>query len=183
MTKQFSSYEEYLSLNSVLGASDFLSQDTSQRCFLICHQVTELWFSIMISELRTFTENSGISSLMRADSVMHQVNGTWDVLASIALPDFSRIREQLQGISGMGSAQYFELDSLIDKCKPHCQTTEEISLLSKIDSSLAQWKFSHAMLTKKLLGNERGTGGTAGADYLVKKGFEAKITHEDLKKF
>ena len=181
--KTYTSYSEYLSLDQVLGATDFLAADPDQLCFAISHQATELWFKIIIVELKRFLSAPDISYLLRADVVIRQANGIWEVFESIKQAEFLRFRQELQGISGAASAQYFELADLIGKCRELCDSQLSMALLSKIDTSLSQWKYAHIQITKKFLGNAPGTGGTAGASYLQEKGDQPLVTHEDLKKF
>lgn len=181
--KTYKTYEEYLSLGEVLGASDFLADDPDQLCFAISHQVTELWFKLLITELTRFEASGELRHLLRADAVIRQTNGIWEVFESIRVADFLRFREELNGISGAGSAQYYRLQELVVRCRGRCLDQQAIALLSKIDSALAQWKFAHIQITRKFLGDAPGTGGTSGASYLRDKGADPLVTHDDLKKF
>jgi len=178
--KTFTSYNEYLSIDVLLDASSFANGKSSELNFVISHQITELWFKLLINYLSIHESRQELGALLAAETVMKQINSIWEVFEHIQPKDFLEIREKLKGISGAESTQYAQVSALIKKGIKHCKTKEQIQVLSRIDSTFQKWKISHLHITQKLIGNLSGTGGTEGANFLKEKGSQPLITHENL---
>jgi tryptophan 2,3-dioxygenase len=176
------SYNEYLSLDAILKTSEFTNGKSSEQNFVISHQITELWFKLLITYIKDFTETQHIAALLAAESIMRQINSAWEVFEHIQAKDFLKIREELKGISGAESNQYARVTDLIKKSVEICNTKESIQALSRIDSTFQKWKNSHLQITLKLIGDRPGTGGTSGADFIKEQGSQSLIKHSDLNK-
>jgi tryptophan 2,3-dioxygenase len=181
--KQPQSYNEYLSLSQVLKLSNFAEDQSSHLNFVICHQITELWFKLLNNYLSDFVARRELSFLLSAESVMRQINDIWEVFEHIPSNEFLTIRESLQGISGAESKQYFETIRLIKLSLSECQDRDSVHALSRIDSTFQKWKASHINITEKLISNRPGTGGSEGTEYLQRQGNKPLVNHDDLNQF
>jgi len=181
--KRYTSYDQYLGLMQVLGASDFVGADSDQLNFVISHQVTELLAKLLIRYLTDFTRTANLEDLLAAESVSRQLNCIWDIFEHISVNNFLRFRESLKGVSGAESQQFRQLASLLPECKRLCQSNKSkqgLNTLARLDSNLRKWKAAHLYLTEKLIGSLPGTGGSSGASYLKEKSNDPLISHEDL---
>ena len=181
--KQPQSYNEYLSLSQILQLSGFAEDQSSHLNFVICHQITELWFKLVNNYLADFIDRGELSALLSADAVIRQINATWEVFEHIPPSEFLKIRQSLNGISGAESQQYFETIELIKLSLQECKDRNSIQTLSRIDSSFQKWKVSHINITEKLISDRPGTGGSTGADYLQRQGHSPLVNHADLNQF
>jgi tryptophan 2,3-dioxygenase len=181
--KQPQSYNEYLSLSQVLKLSDFAEDQSSHLNFVICHQITELWFKLLNNYLSDFIAHRELSALLSSETVIRQINDIWEVFEHIPSNEFLKIRESLQGISGAESKQYFETIRLIKQSINECKDRNSIQILSRIDSTFQKWKTSHINITEKLISKRTGTGGSDGAEYLQRQGNKPLVNHDDLNQF
>jgi tryptophan 2,3-dioxygenase len=115
-------YAGYLRLDSVLGAQR-PSTDPEQHdemVFIISHQVTELWFKLILHELTAAraafrADETGLPNLVRVRRILSHLIDQWQVLHTLTPTAFHRIRPYLGSASGLESAQYRSLETLLGK--------------------------------------------------------------------
>ncbi|MCB1281598.1 MAG: tryptophan 2,3-dioxygenase [Salinibacterium sp.] len=242
-----SHYAEYLDLDTLLAAQHPRSQPEhhDELLFIIQHQTTELWFKLMLHELRAAVElvksdqlDPCFRILARVKHITEQILSQWSVLATLTPPEYLRFRHVLGSASGFQSSQfrliecilglknpaalayqkdhpeaYSELETAIatpslydeflrllarrglpvpqevlerDVTQPyepseallgvfktiyeatdeHWDLYEMCEKLIDIDEQWGLWRFRHVKVVERVIGFKRGTGGTAGVNYL-----------------
>jgi tryptophan 2,3-dioxygenase len=108
-------YESYLQLDKLLGAQQPITQqpEHDELLFIIQHQVSELWFKLMLHEidaaiacLQRDQLARSIKILNRVKQVQHQLISQWSVLATLTPTEYSAFRDALGSASGFQSPQY-----------------------------------------------------------------------------
>jgi len=114
------SYSQYLNLDKLLGAQHPLSYHHDEMPFIIIHQVSELWMKLCLHELNSTIDcvrrddlGPTFKMLARVSTIQHQLQQSWDVLATITPSDYSAFRNTLGRSSGFQSPQYRMLEFLI----------------------------------------------------------------------
>lgn len=116
------SYSSYLSLDKVLDAQQPLSDPAhhDEMLFIIQHQTAELWFKLIIHELRAALrhlakDNSGSceKNLARVRQVQRQLYEQWGVLSTLTPAEYAEFRDVLGRASGFQSPQYRLLEFLL----------------------------------------------------------------------
>ncbi len=107
-------YSGYLALEELLKCQRTLSvpQHHDELLFIIQHQTTELWFKLVIHELRESLrliaadqlENS-FKVLARVKHIQQQLLGQWSVLATLTPSEYVQFRHVLGPASGIQSVQ------------------------------------------------------------------------------
>jgi tryptophan 2,3-dioxygenase len=118
------SYPGYLQLDLILSAQKPLSSIApsdgrpaephhDEMLFIIQHQTTELWFKLIIHELRAAMEHCRrdelepcFKILARVKHVQTQLFNQWSVLATLTPSEYVQFRHVLGPASGFQSAQY-----------------------------------------------------------------------------
>jgi tryptophan 2,3-dioxygenase len=109
------SYDSYLSLDSLLGAQRPLADPANhdEMLFIIQHQVSELWFKLILHELEaaiTCLQHDelarSIKILKRIKQVQHQLINQWSVLATLTPSEYVEFRDVLGTASGFQSPQF-----------------------------------------------------------------------------
>ncbi|QOI99472.1 MAG: tryptophan 2,3-dioxygenase [Phycisphaeraceae bacterium] len=107
-------YAGYLGLDAVLSAQKPLSSPPhhDEMLFIIQHQTTELWFKLVIHELRAalaMIRNDEIESsfkvLARVKHIQSQLLSQWSVLATLTPSEYAQFRHVLGPASGIQSHQ------------------------------------------------------------------------------
>jgi len=114
------SYGQYLNLDKLLDAQHPLSYHHDEMLFIIIHQVSELWMKLCLHELNSTIDcvrrddlGPTFKMLARVSTIQHQLQQSWDVLATITPSDYSAFRNTLGRSSGFQSAQYRLLEFTI----------------------------------------------------------------------
>lgn len=114
------SYSQYLHLDKLLDAQHPLSYHHDETLFIVIHQVSELWMKLCLHELNRTLDcvrrddlGPTFKMLARVSTIQHQLQQSWDVLATITPSDYSAFRNTLGRSSGFQSAQYRMLEFLI----------------------------------------------------------------------
>src|ERR1700692_3390347 len=114
------SYSQYLNLDKLLNAQHPLSYQHDEMLFIIIHQVSELWMKLCLHELNATVDcvrrddlGPTFKMLARVSTIQHQLQQSWDVLATITPSDYSAFRNTLGRSSGFQSPQYRMLEFLI----------------------------------------------------------------------
>jgi tryptophan 2,3-dioxygenase len=114
------SYSQYLHLDKLLDAQRPLSYHHDETLFIIIHQVSELWMKLCLHELNSTIDcvrrddlGPTFKMLARVSTIQHQLQQSWDVLATLTPSDYSAFRNILGRSSGFQSPQYRMLEFLI----------------------------------------------------------------------
>jgi tryptophan 2,3-dioxygenase len=114
------SYSQYLDLDKLLTAQHPLSYHHDEMLFIVIHQASELWMKLCLHELNSTIDcvrrddlGPTFKMLARVSTIQHQLQQSWDVLATITPSDYSAFRNSLGRSSGFQSAQYRMLEFLI----------------------------------------------------------------------
>lgn len=112
-------YTDYLRLPELLGQSRPQSSEHDELLFITVHQTCELWFRQMLTELTAARDHmlAGESyparlRLRRCHAIERLLAGHFDVLDTMAPPDFLRFRGALGTASGSQSTQFREIEQL-----------------------------------------------------------------------
>jgi len=129
-TPRPATYWDYIRVEDLLGLQGGLPHDESELSndevlFITVHQVFELWFKLVLRELRTardlFTAErvaeqqlSGVvRSLKRATAILRVSTQHWEVMETMTTREFLAFREKLIPASGFQSAQLRQIEILI----------------------------------------------------------------------
>ena len=114
------SYGDYLHLDAILGAQHPKTHAHDEMLFIIQHQATEVWFKLVLHELRhVIAQLDGgelrpaFKGLSRIERIMLVLNEAWDILTTLTPADYSSFRGALEQSSGFQSYQYRELEFLL----------------------------------------------------------------------
>lgn len=120
-------YWDYIRVEELLALQDGVDKDESKLAndevlFITVHQVYELWFKLVLRELRSardlFTrehvaeqELSGaVRSLQRIATIFRMCVQHFEVMETLTTRDYLEFRDKLMGASGFQSAQLRELE-------------------------------------------------------------------------
>jgi tryptophan 2,3-dioxygenase len=115
-------YSGYLRLDRLLSAQQPLSDPPhhDELLFIIQHQTSELWFKLVIHELREAMRRlaaddlqPALKSLARVKHIQHQLVDQWAVLATLTPSEYAQFRGALGQASGFQSAQYRVVEFLL----------------------------------------------------------------------
>ncbi|MFA6045108.1 MAG: tryptophan 2,3-dioxygenase family protein [Phycisphaerales bacterium] len=115
-------YATYLQLDRVLSAQKPLSspEHHDELLFIIQHQTTELWFKLMIHELKAALENlqqdrldPTLKVLARVKHIQTQLLSQWSVLATLTPSEYVQFRHVLGPASGIQSYQNRQIEFLM----------------------------------------------------------------------
>ncbi|MER5443050.1 tryptophan 2,3-dioxygenase family protein [Streptomyces sp. NPDC002790] len=120
-------YGGYLKLDQLLGAQTPLSDPPhhDELLFIIQHQTSELWFKLVIHELRYAMARiaaddlaPALKSLARIKHIQRQLLDQWSVLATLTPSEYAQFRGALGHSSGFQSAQYRMVEFLLGNKNP-----------------------------------------------------------------
>ena len=113
-------YGEYLHLDAILGAQHPRTDAHDEVLFIIQHQATEVWFKLILHELRHVMGQldggelrPAFKGLSRIERIMLVLNEAWDILTTLTPADYSAFRDALGQSSGFQSYQYREFEFLL----------------------------------------------------------------------
>lgn len=116
------SYSDYLQLDQILSAQRTLSDPPhhDELLFIIIHQATELWFKLIVHELREAVsriENDDLDTaskvLARVKHVQRLLFDQWSVLSTLTPSEYTQFRGVLGQSSGFQSVQYRTVEFLL----------------------------------------------------------------------
>jgi tryptophan 2,3-dioxygenase len=116
------SYAEYLDLDRLLNAQHPLSspQHHDEMLFIIQHQVTELWFKLILHELRAARDRICADDLdpcekilARVKAIQRQLFEQWSVLETMTPSEYVKFRHVLGPASGLQSHQYRAIEFIL----------------------------------------------------------------------
>lgn len=106
-------YGDYLQLEKLLSSQKPLSTHHDEMCFVLIHQIKELWMRLILHELEAalgWIEHDlfpqSFKALARVSSIQRQMIHTWDVLTTLTPTDYMQFRAVLGRSSGFQSQQY-----------------------------------------------------------------------------
>jgi len=116
-------YSEYLRLPDLLGQLHPRSAEHDELLFITVHQACELWFRQILTEL-TAARDSMLDGesytprlrLRRCHTIERMLTAHFDVLDTMAAPDFHRFRTMLGTASGAQSTQFQQIERLSAWC-------------------------------------------------------------------
>ena len=115
-------YGSYLDLDRLLAAQHPVSQPEhpDELLFIIQHQTTELWFKLVLHELRSvrgYLDADDISrarkALARVKHIFRTLAEQWSVLATLTPSEYTEFRGFLGSSSGFQSYQYRAVEFIL----------------------------------------------------------------------
>ena len=112
--REYLDYATYLGLDDLLATQRPLSDPPhhDEMLFIVQHQTTELWFKLMLHELRAATEfvrhddlESSFKILARVKHIQTQLLNQWSVLETLTPTEYAQFRYALGPASGFQSHQ------------------------------------------------------------------------------
>jgi tryptophan 2,3-dioxygenase len=122
------SYADYLELDTLLAAQHPRSDPPhhDELLFIVQHQTTELWFKVMLHELRAARAyldldlvHQALKSLARVKHIQRTLTEQWSVLATLTPSEYSEFRGTLGSASGFQSAQYRAVEFILGNKNNH----------------------------------------------------------------
>lgn len=122
-----SDYTAYLQLDRLLAAQQPLSDPPhhDEILFIIQHQVAELWFKLIIHELRAAIRwlrkddlPPAVKNLARVKHIQNQIYNQWMVLDTLTPSEYAQFRHVFGTASGFQSPQYRMLEFLLGNKDP-----------------------------------------------------------------
>lgn len=121
------SYTGYLGLDRLLSSQHTLSDPPhhDELLFIIQHQTAELWFKLIIHELRSAcahlaNDEPGLceKNLARVKQIQLQLFNQWGVLETLTPSEYSQFRKVLGRASGFQSWQYRLVEFMLGNKNP-----------------------------------------------------------------
>jgi len=115
-------YGSYLALDRLLSAQYPLSVPPhhDELLFIVQHQTSELWFKLVLHELRavrTFLDTDDVrharKSLARVKHIFRTLTEQWSVLATLTPSEYAEFRSALGSSSGIQSYQYRAVEFIL----------------------------------------------------------------------
>ncbi len=189
-------YAGYLRINDLLELQQPLTPEAhDELLFIIVHQSYELWFKLILHELRKGHDQlsdgrpqGAIRPLKRTVAIERLLLDHLDVLETMGPEGFVEFRDPLAPASGFQSQQFREIESLSPKLyepfaallpgdladlyRDHLDDPrrallyEVAELLVDHDEQIALWRHHHTLMAAREIGSRHGTGGSRGVEYL-----------------
>jgi tryptophan 2,3-dioxygenase len=129
-THKPATYWDYIRVEDLLALQSGLERDEAKLSndevlFITVHQVFELWFKLILREIRTARDlfmaervaeqelSGAVRSLKRATSVLRVSVNHWEVMETMTTREFLAFREKLIPASGFQSAQLRQIEILL----------------------------------------------------------------------
>ncbi len=191
-------YAGYLRIDDLLTLQQPLTPGAhDELLFIIVHQSYELWFKLIIHELRKAHDQlqarrpqGALGPLKRTVKIERLLLDHLDVLETMGPEGFMEFRDPLAPASGFQSQQFREIESLspalydafaaqldtdlADLYRNHLDDPrrallyEVAELLLDHDEQIALWRHHHTLMAAREIGDRQGTGGSRGVEYLRK---------------
>jgi len=120
--RQDLTYGAYLHLDELLRAQHPVSRPAhhDEMLFIVQHQTSELWFKLVLHELREVTARlatdelrPALKGLARVKHIWRQLTDQWAVLATLTPSEYAEFRSFLGTSSGFQSDQYRAVEFLL----------------------------------------------------------------------
>jgi ribonuclease HI len=201
-------YAGYLRIDHLLELQHPLTPGAhDELLFIIVHQSYELWFKLMLHELRKAYEElearrpqGAIRPLKRTVEIDKLLLHHLYVLETMGPEGFLEFRDPLAPASGFQSQQFREIETLSPKLydafaaqlptdladlyRNHLDDPvrallhEVAELLLDHDEQIALWRHHHTLMAAREIGDRPGTGGSRGVEYL--RGTQGKRFYPEL---
>lgn len=129
-THKPATYWDYIRVEDLLALQSGLERDESKLSndevlFITVHQVFELWFKLILREVRTARDlfsadhvaeqqlSGAVRSLRRATAVLRVSLPHWEIMETMTTREFLAFREKLLPASGFQSAQLRQVEILL----------------------------------------------------------------------
>jgi tryptophan 2,3-dioxygenase len=119
------SYADYLHLDRLLSSQEPLSNHHDEMLFIILHQITELWFKLILYELRAARDRIRADDLdpcekilSRSKAIQRQLFEQWGVLETLTPSEYVQFRHVLGPASGLQSMQYRAIEFVLGNKQP-----------------------------------------------------------------
>jgi len=115
-------YGSYLSLDTLLSSQHPVSKGPhpDELLFIIQHQTTELWFKLVLHELRGVRQHFAADDVARARKglarvkhIFRTLTEQWSVLATLTPSEYAEFRGELGSSSGFQSYQYRAVEFIL----------------------------------------------------------------------
>ena len=115
-------YASYLDLDRLLAAQHPVSipEHPDELLFIVQHQTTELWFKLVLHELRAVRDHLDADDVSRARKALARVKHIfrtlaeqWSVLATLTPSEYAEFRGALGSSSGFQSFQYRAVEFIL----------------------------------------------------------------------
>jgi tryptophan 2,3-dioxygenase len=122
-------YSSYLGLDALLSCQSPLSDPPhhDELLFIIQHQTSELWFKLIIHELRAAIGHMRedrlepcFKILARVKQVQQQLFSQWSVLETLTPSEYAQFRHVFGHASGFQSAQFREVEFMLGNKDAGC---------------------------------------------------------------
>jgi ribonuclease HI len=201
-------YAGYLRIDDLLQLQQPLTPEAhDELLFIIVHQSYELWFKLILHELRKAhaelsarRPQGATRPLKRTVAIERLLLDHLDVLETMGPEGFMEFRDPLAPASGFQSRQFREIESLSPKLydafaaqldtdladlyRDHLDDPvrallyEVAELLLDHDEQIALWRHHHTLMAAREIGDRPGTGGSRGVEYL--RGTQGKRFYPEL---
>jgi tryptophan 2,3-dioxygenase/ribonuclease HI len=189
-------YSTYLRIDDLLRLQQPLTPDAhDELLFIVVHQSYELWFKLILHELRKArselearSPQGAVRPLKRTVAIERLLIDHLDVLETMGPEGFLEFRDPLAPASGFQSKQFREIEALsptlydafaaqlpgelADLYRDHLGDPvrallyEVAELLVDHDEQIALWRHHHTLMASREIGSRHGTGGSRGVEYL-----------------
>jgi tryptophan 2,3-dioxygenase len=125
--REYLDYATYLGLDELLATQRPLSEPAhhDEMLFIVQHQTTELWFKLMLHELRAATRfvrhddlEASFKILARVKHIQTQLLNQWSVLETLTPTEYAQFRYVLGPASGFQSHQNRLIEIALGKRDP-----------------------------------------------------------------
>ena len=165
-------YKSYLKLDKILTAQTPLSEEPLEMVFIVAHQTSEMWFKVLIQELKGLVDSEKQYynldypriQLQRITKIFEHLNTLWNIIATMKPEEYENFRGKLGTSSGMQSEQYREIEPLLSQLPKRWYRLNH--LIRDVENAFKKWQFSHMKTVERIIGEQKGTGGTSGVQYL-----------------
>lgn len=120
MSDERLTYASYLHLDELLHAQRPRSDSHDELLFIVQHHTSELWFKLVIHELRWACAKlreddlrAALKATARVKHIQHQLYEQWAVLETLTPDEFLTFRQVLEHSSGFQSAQYRAVEFML----------------------------------------------------------------------
>jgi len=168
-------YWEYIHLDTLLSLQNPKTQFPDEQVFIIYHQITELYFRLILLEIEQIATHSALTRdffVQRMDRVLRyfrHLENSFDIMTvGMEKEQFLKFRMALLPASGFQSAQY----RMIEIC-----STDLVNLIH-IDERVAVQPTDTAQLIEKLYWRRGATELASGKKTLTLRQFEDKYLTE-----
>lgn len=120
------SYLQYLKIEELLSCQEEITESEDELLFIVIHQSQELWFKLIIHELRQAIRilrgghdrraaMMAYKKLARVSQIQRHLVDMWDILATLTPDEYLTFRESVgkEGASGFQSYQYRQVEYLL----------------------------------------------------------------------